>query len=99
MQIEVSGLSFSGDAKLLAVGSTLGSVDLWDVENHKKFRTFEGGSSVSLTMDGRLLAKNGKGIEIYDLASGQLIKKIERRRRRITQSRGLKLIPPRPSLM
>jgi len=78
LQIEVSSLSFSGDAKLLAVGSTPGSVDLWDVENHKKFRTFEGGSSVSLTMDGRLLAKAGRGIEIYDLASGQLIRKIER---------------------
>ena len=49
-------------------------------ENHKKFRTFEGGSSVSLTMDGRLLAKNGNGIEIYDLASGQLIRKIEKAR-------------------
>ncbi|PYT98256.1 MAG: hypothetical protein DMG38_15965 [Acidobacteria bacterium] len=78
LQIEVSSLSFSGDAKLLAVGSTPGSVDLWDVENHKKFRTFEGGSSVSLTMDGRLLAKDGNGIEIYDLASGQVIRKIER---------------------
>jgi len=78
LKIEVSSLSFSGDAKLLAVGSTPGSVDLWDVENHKKVRTFEGGSSVSLTMDGRLLAKSGKGIEIYDLASGQLIMKIER---------------------
>ena len=78
LQIEVSSLSFSGDAKLLAVGSTPGSVDLWDVENHKKFHTFDGGSSASLTMDGRLLAKDGKGIEIYDLASGQLIRKIER---------------------
>ncbi len=78
LRIEVSSLSFSGDAKLLAVGSTPGSIDLWDVENHKKFRTFEGGSSASLTVDGRLLAKDGKGIEIYDLASGQVIRKIER---------------------
>jgi WD40 repeat protein len=29
-------------------------------------------------MDGRLLANDGKGIEIYDAASGQLVKKIER---------------------
>src|ERR1700723_1010873 len=78
LQIEVSSLSFSGDAKLLAVGSTPGSVELWDVENHKKLRTFDGGPSVSLTMDGRLLANNGKDIEIYDVASGQLIRKIER---------------------
>jgi len=78
LKIEVSSLSFSGDAKFLAVGSTPGSIDLWDVENHKKLRTFEGGSSASLTVDGRLLAKDGKGIEIYDLASGQVIRKIER---------------------
>jgi WD40 repeat protein len=78
LQIEVSSLSFSGDAKLLAVGSTPGSVDLWDVENRKKLRTLAGGSSVSLTTDGRLLAKDGKGIELYDLASGQLIRTIER---------------------
>ena len=51
LRIEVSSLSFSGNAKLLAVGSTPGSVDLWDVENHKKFHTFDGGYSASLTMD------------------------------------------------
>ena len=47
MQIEVSSLSFSRDGKLLAVGSTPGIVDLWDVENNKKLRSFQGGSSVS----------------------------------------------------
>src|ERR1700739_3526393 len=35
LQIEVSSLSFSRDGKLLAVGSTPGIVDLWDVENKK----------------------------------------------------------------
>jgi WD40 repeat protein len=78
LPIEVSSLSFSGDGKLLAVGSTPGRVDLWDVEHHQKFRTFDGGSAVSLSMDGRLVAKDGKGIEILDVASGQLIRKIER---------------------
>jgi len=29
-------------------------------------------------MDGRLLANDGKGIEIYDVASGQVLRKIER---------------------
>jgi len=76
--IEVSSLSFSGDGKLLAVGSTPGRVDLWDMENHRKIRTFDGGSAVSLSMDGKLLANDGKGIEIYEVASGQLIRKIER---------------------
>lgn len=76
--IQVSSLSFSGDGKLLAVGSTPGRVDLWDVENHKKLRTFDGGSAVSLSTDGRLLANDGRGIEIYEVASGQLVRKIER---------------------
>ena len=78
LPIEVSSLSFSGDGKLLAVGSTPGRVDLWDMEIHRKIRTFDGGSAVSVSMDGRLLANDGKGIEIYDVASGQLLRKIER---------------------
>ena len=78
LQIEVSSLSFSRDGKLLAVGSTPGIVDLWDVENNKKLGSFQGGSSVSLTKDGQLLAKNGNGIEIYKVSSGQLIRRIER---------------------
>jgi WD40 repeat protein len=76
--IQVSSLSFSGDGKLLAVGSIPGRVDLWDMESHRKLRTFDGGSAVSLSMDGRLLANDGKGIEILDVASGQLLRKIER---------------------
>lgn len=78
LPVEVSSLSFSGDGKLLAVGSTPGRVDLWDMESHRKIRTFDGGSAVSVSMDGRLLANDGKGIEIYDVASGQLLRKIER---------------------
>jgi WD40 repeat protein len=76
--VQVSSLSFSGDGKLLAVGSTPGRVDLWDMESHRKLRTFDGGSAVSLSMDGRLLANDGKGIEILDVASGQLLRRIER---------------------
>jgi WD40 repeat protein len=78
LPVEVSSLSFSGDGKLLAVGSTPGRVDLWDMESQKKIRTFDGGSAVSLSMDARLLANDGKGIEIYDVASGHVLKKIER---------------------
>ncbi len=76
--IQVSSLSFSGDGKLLAVGSTPGRVDLWDMESHRKLRTLDVGSAVSLSMDGRLLANDGKGIEILDVGSGQLLRKIER---------------------
>lgn len=78
LPVEVSSLSFSADGKLLAVGSTPGRVDLWDMDSRRKIRTFDGGSAVSLSMDGRLLANDGRGIEILDVASGQLIRKIER---------------------
>jgi WD40 repeat protein len=78
LPVEVSSLSFSGDGKLLAVGSTPGRVDLWDMESLRKIRTFNGGSAVSVSTDGRLLANDGKGIEIYDIASGQLLRRIER---------------------
>lgn len=74
--IQVGSLSFSGDGKILAVGSTPGRVDLWDVEKRKKLRTLEGGTTVALSADGRLLAKDGNGIELWDLATGNLKKRI-----------------------
>jgi len=79
--IQAYSLSFSGDGKILAVGSTPGRIDLWDVEKPRKLRTLEGGSTVGLSLDGRLLAKDGKdgsGIELYDVASGKLQRRIPR---------------------
>jgi hypothetical protein len=69
--IQVTSLSFSGDSKLLAVGSTPGHVDVWDVENRKLIRSFAGGTYVALSADGRLLAKDTSGIEIVEVASGK----------------------------
>jgi WD40 repeat protein len=69
--IQVTSVSFSGDGKLLAVGSTPGHVDVWDVENRKLIRSFAGGIYVALSADGRLLAKDGNGIEIVEVASGK----------------------------
>lgn len=80
-EIQTYSLSFSGDGKLLAVGSTPGRIDLWEVESQKKLRTFQGGSTVGLSRDGSLLAKDGKdgdGIELYDVRSGKLQKRIPR---------------------
>lgn len=74
--IQVSSLSFSGDGKTLVVGSTPGRVDVWDVQNRKKLRTLEGGTTVALSADGRLLAKDGNGIEIWDLVTAELTKRI-----------------------
>jgi WD40 repeat protein len=73
---QVRSLSFSSDGRIFAVGSAPGRVDLWDVDNHKKLRTLEGGFTVALSPDGRLLAKNGDGIEICDAATGEAIRKI-----------------------
>jgi len=42
----------------------------------EKRRTLEGGTTVALSADGRLLAKNGNGIELWDLAGGKLMKRI-----------------------
>jgi WD40 repeat protein len=75
---EVSSLSFSGDGKFLAVGSTPGIVDLWDVEGKKKLFSLEGGTAVGLSLDGRTLAIDGKGIELYDVASRALKLRIPR---------------------
>lgn len=74
--IQVGSLSFSADGKILAVGSTPGRVDLWDMENRKKIRTLKGGSTVALSPDGRLVAKDGKGIEICKVATGKLVRRI-----------------------
>ena len=70
--IQVSSLSFSSDGKLLAVGSTPGIVDVWNLETRQKVRAFEGGTAVALSPDGRILEKNGKGIEMIDIASGEV---------------------------
>ena len=74
--IQVGSLSFSGDGKILAVGSTPGRVDVWDVEKRTKLFSLEGGTTIALSPDGRLLAKDGNGIEICDAATGKLIRRI-----------------------
>ncbi len=74
--IQVGSLSFSSDGRILAVGSTPGRIDLWDVEKRTKLRSLVGGSTLALGPDGRLLAKDGNGIEIYDVATAKLVKRI-----------------------
>lgn len=74
--IDVSSLSFSADGKVLAVGSTPGIVDVWNVETKQKIRAFDGGAAVALSPDGRILEKAGDGIETVDMASGKVKRKI-----------------------
>jgi WD40 repeat protein len=74
---QVLGLSFSEDGKLLAVGSTPGLVDVWDVEKRTKLRSLKAGTPLALTLDGRVLATAGNGLELWDVASGKLWKTIK----------------------
>ena len=74
--IQVSSLSFSGDGKLLAVGSTPSIVDIWEIETRTKVRSLSAGTSVALTPDGRTLATDGNGIRLWDVSSGKLQKTI-----------------------
>jgi hypothetical protein len=54
LPVQVSSLSFiSADGKLLAVGSTPGIIDIWDVEKRQKIRSFDYGATVALAPDGR----------------------------------------------
>ena len=75
--IQVLSLSFNSAGTLLAIGSTPDLVDIWDVEKRKKLRSFLGGTVVALSPDGRLLAKDGNGLEIINVSSGKLELKIK----------------------
>jgi WD40 repeat protein len=74
----VGSLAFSGDGKVLAVASTPSRVDVWDVDSQKKVQTLQGSNTIALSSDGRLLAEDGNGIELWDVASGKLEKRIPR---------------------
>ena len=74
--IQVSSLSFSADGNVLAVASTPGIVDVWDVDARRKIGSFRGGTSVALSADGHWLAKDGNGIELVDMTSGKVQKTI-----------------------
>ena len=74
--VQALSLSFSHDGKILAVGSTPGRVDLWDVDSRKKLHALEGGVTVALSSDGGLLAKDGNGIEVWNATNGKQIRRI-----------------------
>lgn len=76
LPIQVSSLSFSSDGKLLAVGSTPSHVEIWDIENRKKLRSFDYGATVALSPDGHTFATNGRDVRVWDVSSGKLLKTI-----------------------
>jgi len=72
--IQVSSLSFSADGKTLAVGSTPGTVDIWNVETRTILSSFPASSTVALSPDGHLLASVGRDIRVWDLPSQKVVK-------------------------
>jgi hypothetical protein len=72
----VGSLAFRGDGKVLAVGSTPSRVELWDVDEQRKMQTLQGGNTIARSSDGRLLAEDGNGIELWNVAAGKLEKRI-----------------------
>ena len=71
--VQVTSLSFSGDGKSLAVGSTPGTVDIWDMETRTRLGSFAAGSTVALSPDGRLLATDGNDIRIWEVSSRKVL--------------------------
>jgi WD40 repeat protein len=71
--VQVSSLSFSGDGKSLAVGSTPSTVDIWDVETRTNLASFAAGSTVAISPDGRLLATDGKDIRVWEISSRKVL--------------------------
>lgn len=71
--IQVSSLSFSSDGKELAVGSTPGTADIWNVETRANVGSFPASSTVALSPDGHLLATVGRDIKLWDLTSQKVI--------------------------
>jgi WD40 repeat protein len=78
----VAALAFTGDGKLLAVGSYERTVTLWDVEARKRRATLRGHKkavrSVAFSGDGRLLAAASADgdedrftVRLWDVASGK----------------------------
>ena len=74
--VQVSSFSFSSDGKALAVGSTPGTVDIWNVETRTNVSSFAASSTVALSPDGHLLATVGRDIKLWDLPSQKVIKSL-----------------------
>jgi len=72
--IQVSSLSFSSDGRTLAVGSTPGTVDIWNLEARTNVTSFPASSTVAISPDGHLLATWGRDIKVWDLTSQKVVK-------------------------
>ncbi len=73
---QIFSIAMDAAGKLLAAGGTAGRVDLWDPENRRLIRSFQAGSHVTLSKDGKTLVTGGESIQIWDVASGELKRRI-----------------------
>jgi WD40 repeat protein len=76
--VQVSSLSFSSDSRTLAVGSTPGTADIWNLETHGKLTSLPASSTLAISPDGHLLATWGRDIKILDLTSQKAVKTLPR---------------------
>ncbi len=75
----VTAVDFSRDSKRLAVGFKDGLVRIYDVASQKIVSSLKTGAPVGsliFSSDGKQLAVSYKGINIYDIAKGEVIKEI-----------------------
>lgn len=76
--VQVSSFSFSSDGKTLAVGSTPGTADIWNLETRTNVASFPASSTMAISPDGHLLATWGRDIKVLDLASQKVTQSLPR---------------------
>lgn len=78
----ILSIAFSPDDRVLAAGSTYGTVLTWDVQTGRMLRTLEGHNypvtSVAFSPDGRMIASAGTNIKLWNANNGQLINTIDK---------------------
>jgi serine/threonine protein kinase/WD40 repeat protein/tetratricopeptide (TPR) repeat protein len=75
----VRALAFSQDGRLLATGSSDGTVRLWEVPRGREIHVFKPKmpvNGVAITPDRKVLAASGKNIQVWEIATGRLVQEV-----------------------